>query len=1179
MKISHPLSFIIICLFAGFPVFAQRDMQVKFPVTPTGFYANVEFSNNGKLILFSEHQRTFLTDAFTYRTVADFKNTSASTFSNDSRYLLITWNDRVDVWEVGRQQTIYSFTAAAKNTIQKAALTADSKYLVIVLAGGSWPVETSLLTIDIRTKEQLRQVQLDQSYPFVVTGSTSHLVALYDFSGKADVYDLDLGKQLYRLNTGKDTVRSIAFNPDDRLLAVTTGDQNIRLYDATTGKQKSIITGHSATVTSASFSHDGKMIVSASMDRSIRTWNAASGKLLKEFKEDGPVYRASFSQKDNYIIASMEYEWLNIRNVATGKKHNPEFLEMAKYAGPKQISPDEQLYYASSQVLKLANAETVYQFKQEVEPVKTTAMSANGRYIATLRGHDNVSIWDLALGGLAADFGMPDTSRYQMFVADITFWNNENLLIGWTNGELWKWNIEKNKGEKINTISGGIGQLVMNREAGKLLIVSDSVITAFNTTAFSKLFSFRHDSFRISLQSVVFSRDNSLLAVSGASNKKVFILNAENGQLISAIEKHGWNGRPIITPDKKKLVMLYDDAVSYVYSIETGKETAKLQHTWSNVQQTDAFMDEWAGTDDNSSVLMAFGIAKYGDQQTYLQSWDLNTGAKLKSAPFTPFTGLEEISNGYVAYRGDSLFLLDQNNLQRLRTVPGNKLLVDTVNKRIIAQNEFSLDLYSYTLDKIATLASFDNAGGIIVLADNYYKADRGAIPKIHFQQGLNIISVSQLDLLLNRPDKVLQALGSTDTALVRTYKLAFEKRLKKLGLTEQQLLQHSAVPVAAVTNRNSIPAEQQSPNISLKVKAYDSASFIDHYNVWINDVPVFGSGGVNIAKKHLQRFEDNITLELSKGANRIEFAVVNSEGKESYRQPLDVYLGTKKTLEQTHGYQSYDANAPKEGTVYFIGIGIDHFKDSSYNLQWSVKDIRDLAENFATKNFGWNTVIDTLFNEQVTVANIMALKKKLMNTTVNDKVILSYSGHGLLNDNLDYYLSTYDINFQKPEQLGLAYTMLESLFDAIPARKKLVLIDACHSGEVDKDEIIKIQAAKPMLDSMGTKAKSSIGISRKRSLGMANSFEVMQNSFVNMGKGTGATIISAAGGMQYAQERGDLKNGVFTYSVLEAMRQNDSLTVSQLKKIIAARVTQLTDGLQKPTSRNETSNYDWAVW
>jgi hypothetical protein len=101
----------------------------------------------------------------------------------------------------------------------------------------------------------------------------------------------------------------------------------------------------------------------------------------------------------------------------------------------------------------------------------------------------------------------------------------------------------------------------------------------------------------------------------------------------------------------------------------------------------------------------------------------------------------------------------------------------------------------------------------------------------------------------------------------------------------------------------------------------------------------------------------------------------------------------------------------------------------------------------------------------------------------------------------------------------------------------------------------------------------------KQKNLGMTNSFELMQQLFANVRRGTGATIISAAGAMQYAQERGDLKNGVFTYCILDAFNSNPTLTVSQLKKIVVERVPALTNGLQKPTSRNETLNVDWQVW
>ncbi|MCX6210305.1 MAG: caspase family protein, partial [Bacteroidetes bacterium] len=194
------------------------------------------------------------------------------------------------------------------------------------------------------------------------------------------------------------------------------------------------------------------------------------------------------------------------------------------------------------------------------------------------------------------------------------------------------------------------------------------------------------------------------------------------------------------------------------------------------------------------------------------------------------------------------------------------------------------------------------------------------------------------------------------------------------------------------------------------------------------------------------------------------------------------------------------------------------------------------------------------------------------------------YSGHGMLSKNYDYYLSTFNVNFDKPEENGLAYDELENLLDSIPARQKLMLIDACHSGEVDKEELQKLQAIATSMDSTSNKSINTKGIklfvdSSHKTIGIKNSFELMQNLFVNVGKGTGATIISAAAGTQFAQERGDLKNGVFTYSILELFEKNKTITVSELKKYVNQRVAEITKGAQQPTSRTETLQNDWRVW
>jgi hypothetical protein len=226
-------------------------------------------------------------------------------------------------------------------------------------------------------------------------------------------------------------------------------------------------------------------------------------------------------------------------------------------------------------------------------------------------------------------------------------------------------------------------------------------------------------------------------------------------------------------------------------------------------------------------------------------------------------------------------------------------------------------------------------------------------------------------------------------------------------------------------------------------------------------------------------------------------------------------------------------------------------------------------------KRYGNDIIIDTLFNENVNRAKVISLKKKLMQSGENDKVIMAYSGHGLLSSEFDYYLSSFKVNFEQPQQNGIPYDELEGLLDSIPARKKLMLIDACHSGEVDKDDLVTINDSTASL----IKGLKPVAYKKEGQLGLQNSFELMQNVFVNVGKSTGATIISAAAGTQFALERNDLENGVFTYSILEAMKNNPSMTVSELRRIVGERVIEITRGMQQPTSRNENKLLDWRIW
>lgn len=472
------------------------------------------------------------------------------------------------------------------------------------------------------------------------------------------------------------------------------------------------------------------------------------------------------------------------------------------------------------------------------------------------------------------------------------------------------------------------------------------------------------------------------------------------------------------------------------------------------------------------------------------------------------------------------------------------------------------------------------SGGFALVTADNYYLAPPAAVAQLHYAQGFNTYSFEQFDLRYNRPDKVLQALGTPDTALVGSYRRAYNKRLRRLR-ADTTVLASGAVPVARIANRNELPIAQTQPTLMLHIRATDPHVPLTQLQVWVNEVPIFGSRGCRLPKRTGLALDTTIIVMLSDGSNRIETSVTNAKGAESYRSPF---------------FTTYTPAKPTDYRLFFVGIGINRFAEPGHDLHWSVKDIRDLTYSFSDR-YG-DIKIDTLMDRQVTVANVRQLRRVLQQTTVHDKVVVAYSGHGLFNATQDYFLSTYDVDFLNPTAKGLAYQELEGLLDSIPARRKLLLLDACHSGEVDRQEQQRQTAILPHLQTEGIRAKGATNVGAPR-VGLATSFELMQSLFTDVSRHTGTTVIAAAAGTQLALEKNSLKNGVFTSCLLETMsfdydnsaRMYDYVTKSygsgtkghlsvyDLQAIINERVSALTLGLQVPTTRAGLHSTDWDVW
>ena len=474
---------------------------------------------------------------------------------------------------------------------------------------------------------------------------------------------------------------------------------------------------------------------------------------------------------------------------------------------------------------------------------------------------------------------------------------------------------------------------------------------------------------------------------------------------------------------------------------------------------------------------------------------------------------------------------------------------------------------------------SFTYDNYIILLPNSpYYMCSKDASKMLHYvTPSLKVIGFEQLDPIYNRPDIVLDSIGKyfggADQELIASYRQSWEKRIDRLGLDKEKLGEGEiSVPNAEIVGADEIAYENKNGKLKIKVAANDPKYPLRRFNVYINEVPLYGSAGISIASLKKQEWDTTLSVPLSTGENKIQVSVMNELGLENFKYP---------------SYVNYTPAETITAKTYYIGIGVNEFKESNHNLKYCVKDVSDLAKSFG----GQNTVVKLFTNEQVTKENIVALKDYLSKTSVNDKVIISCSSHGLLDDSLNFYLAMHDVDFNNPKVRGLKYEELENLLDGIPARQKLLLLDACNSGENDKTDLLKkelkeAEKQKENEDLIAYKGKTK-GIIIKLEEENQNKFRKVNELFVNVRNNTGSVIISAAGGQQSALEAIEvdgkiIKNGTFTFSVLEYLNNHNNkkeeLTVNKLKKYVEGRVEEITKGKQKPTSRQETMEVDWQL-
>lgn len=113
------------------------------------------------------------------------------------------------------------------------------------------------------------------------------------------IWDLQSGKRLTRINTPVSIGTGVRFSPDGTIIACCGTEQFISLFDAITYREIARLVGHTARINTIAFAKDGARLASASSDGTIRVWNMQT--VAASFA-DGPKNSVWYIQQAEHVL-------------------------------------------------------------------------------------------------------------------------------------------------------------------------------------------------------------------------------------------------------------------------------------------------------------------------------------------------------------------------------------------------------------------------------------------------------------------------------------------------------------------------------------------------------------------------------------------------------------------------------------------------------------------------------------------------------------------------------------------------------------------------------------------------------------------------------------------------------------------------------------------------------------